>query len=1346
MRTGNQQRYYDILRRENATHKTAQRSATPVSTFGTPVLAGTAASDFTAATARITATARGRHNGPVATTADAAASSSSPSPTKVYDPIAELGLPSTAVPAVVELSCARRGFTVLHPNFLRFELLRSLVVEHNAFESLHHLLLPPPATALPTSSSLSATPQLSDSASAVGWAAEFTGHNDDGTGTRGLRHTPAPPLHRGCRRLTHLHASHNCLRDIVADTDIARLLLLEHLSLAHNQLTNLSRVLHALRRLRCLRFLDLRGNPVTGEPQYRQRCIAALPQVEVLDCQVVTPKERDAAAGAHADRPASHGTTRRLTDGDGAQHGSGHQATAGGRPGTTTATTRALTATAPSSRSAVDPFTKSRTARDLERKYIAYLRRRQDAEEAAAQEGASARRTQQETWEALHAVWSLSQVGMPLSADGWQKTQAAAAAAAAATSAAAPSPATVAGAGGESGEGDAERRDVSSSFSFPRPSVRPRSPNSRAASTIFSATSPLLVGHTATSSGAAAAAAAAATAATNTGAAAPVAAAKPPVNVVIDVPGNRPLFPPSMSNSSFASVVAAAAAAPTHGVAAATPRARSSRGSSMRASSGLAVVALPTLHDSIYFRTVRGSSPAPQAAASLPQQPPLPEGSRMLPAAGPDPDRLATLQCTLRASTEVVRAAAAATQRAAAEAAGAKSAGAAAGRSAVPPAGASAATQQLGRDRAASGRRTLMAPPSSKASLAAASAAAAAVAAAAPAAAVPVEFSTLRVIQETKYAVIPPPWEASTCPSASQGSHMATPTTPGPLHAIGTVSAATAQQEALAEVLALLYDFYAPEELSALEGEYGGAELLRLLPPQEWLSTTDTVSPAVAARQVMKTLSRPDSASNAAAGGAGAGAAAGSGGNAGGGSRSAASPAADRKRGPATKGAPHGGGAGGSLTSRGGQADAAGGPATATAALAAARATLPVDPHLVWQLLTGPLIVAGSSPGVVVAYGKGAQDKTGGGTAAGAAAPSAVPFGGAGASAAPGAGGTAAAAAGGPPPPPSVGGASPSAAAAAGGASLQDPEAVQHLVRPLGAYEPHVLGPLLSLLRAPITEAQEQAMCDAIARFHAVHERVTAAAASAVASVTRASTAEPLPRWNAGNAAAVRGKGDSLSASLVAADDAAGGGGAAAAAEARRKKASAAAARSPLSSPASSPSPSLASSLSAQALAGRSSAKAAQLLQQQLQQQLQLQLQRTTVTAQLSLVAVLTALLFSPAFVRSRVALMEEQLAGAATATAAAGVITAVDHVAPKRVAANAAMPPSPSASATIATPARLSRLFQRVQAVRMHATRLDAATAAPGPSTAPHHDVFRFVEPNLVLAAFAERNLSGIA
>lgn len=64
------------------------------------------------------------------------------------------------------------------------------------------------------------------------------------------------------------------------------------LSASNNQLRNLDKQLSVLSRFAFLKKLDLFGNPVSEEPEYRFRVIYHMPQVELLDLKTVKHHER----------------------------------------------------------------------------------------------------------------------------------------------------------------------------------------------------------------------------------------------------------------------------------------------------------------------------------------------------------------------------------------------------------------------------------------------------------------------------------------------------------------------------------------------------------------------------------------------------------------------------------------------------------------------------------------------------------------------------------------------------------------------------------------------------------------------------------------------------------------------------------------------------------------------------------------------------------------------------------------------------------------------------------------------------------------------------------------------
>ncbi|GBG24135.1 U2 small nuclear ribonucleoprotein A' [Hondaea fermentalgiana] len=95
-------------------------------------------------------------------------------------------------------------------------------------------------------------------------------------------------------RLKHLYAQKN---QITSVAPCARFKFLESLHLFENKLSNLDKCLGVLSRLNHLKTLDLFGNPIAQEENYRLRVIHAMPpSLEVLDRQKIKAEERAQAA------------------------------------------------------------------------------------------------------------------------------------------------------------------------------------------------------------------------------------------------------------------------------------------------------------------------------------------------------------------------------------------------------------------------------------------------------------------------------------------------------------------------------------------------------------------------------------------------------------------------------------------------------------------------------------------------------------------------------------------------------------------------------------------------------------------------------------------------------------------------------------------------------------------------------------------------------------------------------------------------------------------------------------------------------------------------------------------
>ena len=92
-----------------------------------------------------------------------------------------------------------------------------------------------------------------------------------------------------CERLQHLFAHNNIINSL--DGSLQSLKHLITLSLANNSISDLDHVLEILKGFPKLQTLDLSGNPVAEEDNYRLRVIEALPHVHTLDGLRVKPTE-----------------------------------------------------------------------------------------------------------------------------------------------------------------------------------------------------------------------------------------------------------------------------------------------------------------------------------------------------------------------------------------------------------------------------------------------------------------------------------------------------------------------------------------------------------------------------------------------------------------------------------------------------------------------------------------------------------------------------------------------------------------------------------------------------------------------------------------------------------------------------------------------------------------------------------------------------------------------------------------------------------------------------------------------------------------------------------------------
>lgn len=90
-------------------------------------------------------------------------------------------------------------------------------------------------------------------------------------------------------RIREVYLQDNCL---VSLAGLKNLKFLQVLMASNNQLRNLDKQLGILKRFAFLKKLDLFGNPVADEPDYRLRIVYNLPQVDVLDRSAVKRPER----------------------------------------------------------------------------------------------------------------------------------------------------------------------------------------------------------------------------------------------------------------------------------------------------------------------------------------------------------------------------------------------------------------------------------------------------------------------------------------------------------------------------------------------------------------------------------------------------------------------------------------------------------------------------------------------------------------------------------------------------------------------------------------------------------------------------------------------------------------------------------------------------------------------------------------------------------------------------------------------------------------------------------------------------------------------------------------------
>ncbi|KAA0154935.1 hypothetical protein FNF29_02079 [Cafeteria roenbergensis] len=143
-----------------------------------------------------------------------------------------------------------------------------------------------------------------------------------------------------CFRIKELYADHNLLASL--EGPIEDMKFLAELDVSYNKLADLDWQLETLERCQYIKSLDLRGNPCSQEVRYRQRVLAAVPSLDMLDGKEVDPVEREearvargrAGASSAAAGPAAAAAGVATTSGRGAAALTGRASTFGrGRSG-----------------------------------------------------------------------------------------------------------------------------------------------------------------------------------------------------------------------------------------------------------------------------------------------------------------------------------------------------------------------------------------------------------------------------------------------------------------------------------------------------------------------------------------------------------------------------------------------------------------------------------------------------------------------------------------------------------------------------------------------------------------------------------------------------------------------------------------------------------------------------------------------------------------------------------------------------------------------------------------------------------------------------------------------------
>lgn len=84
-----------------------------------------------------------------------------------------------------------------------------------------------------------------------------------------------------------------CQNNILDNIDgIKKFKFLDALLIGSNRLRNLDKFITFLSKFAFLEHLDLVGNPLSEEPDYRLKIIYAMPQIKILDRHPITTEER----------------------------------------------------------------------------------------------------------------------------------------------------------------------------------------------------------------------------------------------------------------------------------------------------------------------------------------------------------------------------------------------------------------------------------------------------------------------------------------------------------------------------------------------------------------------------------------------------------------------------------------------------------------------------------------------------------------------------------------------------------------------------------------------------------------------------------------------------------------------------------------------------------------------------------------------------------------------------------------------------------------------------------------------------------------------------------------------